>query len=84
MLEWKLERAMRIELTLPAWKAGVLPLNYARVILLNQLAPLFLKTFGRRGPVYHKNIQKKGEKASVLPLNYSRILILGISLSRLL
>ena len=25
------ERAMRIELTLPAWKAGVLPLNYARV-----------------------------------------------------
>jgi hypothetical protein len=28
-----MERAMRIELTLPAWKAGVLPLNYARKIL---------------------------------------------------
>ena len=26
----KLERMMRIELTLPAWKAGVLPLNYIR------------------------------------------------------
>lgn len=26
-----LERVMRIELTQPAWKAGVLPLNYTRV-----------------------------------------------------
>ena len=26
----KMERMMRIELTLPAWKAGVLPLNYIR------------------------------------------------------
>ena len=24
---------MRIELTLPAWKAGVLPLNYAREVI---------------------------------------------------
>ena len=30
----RLERAMRIELTLPAWKAGVLPLNYARVSIV--------------------------------------------------
>ena len=28
----KIERVMRIELTYPAWKAGVLPLNYTRVI----------------------------------------------------
>ena len=26
----EMERMMRIELTLPAWKAGVLPLNYIR------------------------------------------------------
>ena len=25
------ERVMRIELTRPAWKAGVLPLNYTRI-----------------------------------------------------
>ncbi len=30
ILEQKLERAMRIELTWPAWKAGALPLSYAR------------------------------------------------------
>ena len=28
----KLERMMRIELTLSAWKAEVLPLNYIRII----------------------------------------------------
>ena len=28
----KIKRVMRIELTYPAWKAGVLPLNYTRVI----------------------------------------------------
>ena len=28
----KIERVMRIELTYPAWKAGVLPLNYTRII----------------------------------------------------
>ena len=28
----KRKRVMRIELTYPAWKAGVLPLNYTRVI----------------------------------------------------
>ena len=26
-----MERVMRIELTRPAWKAGVLPLNYTRL-----------------------------------------------------
>ena len=31
MFEEKLERAMRIELTWPAWKAGALPLSYARL-----------------------------------------------------
>ena len=30
VVQKKLERMMRIELTLPAWKAGVLPLNYIR------------------------------------------------------
>ena len=30
MVIWGLERVMRIELTHPAWKAGVLPLNYTR------------------------------------------------------
>ena len=31
ILEANLERAMGIEPTLPAWEAGVLPLNYARI-----------------------------------------------------
>ena len=30
--EKEVERVMRIELTRPAWKAGVLPLNYTRSI----------------------------------------------------
>ena len=33
LLARKLERAMGIEPTYPAWKAGVLPLNYTRVYI---------------------------------------------------
>ncbi len=32
-----MERAMGIEPTLPAWKAGVLPLNYARMFYVSSL-----------------------------------------------
>ena len=32
------ERVMRIELTLPAWEAGVLPLNYTRLKELKKLS----------------------------------------------
>jgi hypothetical protein len=32
LLDKKIERVMGIEPTYPAWKAGVLPLNYTRVI----------------------------------------------------
>ena len=39
----KMERMMRIELTLSAWKAEVLPLNYTRVI---KEALRFLFLFG--------------------------------------
>lgn len=40
-----LERAMRIELTWPAWKAGALPLSYARSAIL-----LYLGTMDRGNP----------------------------------
>ena len=32
-----LERVMGIEPTLPAWKAGILPLNYTRVLTVNNV-----------------------------------------------
>ena len=50
--ETSLERVMRIELTQPAWKAGILPLNYTRIYLTrilyekkSQLSIVFLKFF---------------------------------------
>lgn len=33
-LNKKMERVMGIEPTQPAWKAGILPLNYTRIFLL--------------------------------------------------
>ena len=54
------ERMMRIELTLPAWKAGVLPLNYIRI-----------KWSGRRD----SNSRPSPWQGDALPLSHFRICI---------
>ena len=43
-----LERVMGIEPTRPAWKAGILPLNYTRIVSSHYMIPqnfLFVNTF---------------------------------------
>ena len=56
-----LERVMGIEPTLPAWKAGVLPLNYTRILVVE--AP----------PRFELGI--KVLQTSALPLGYGAISI---------
>ena len=64
----QLMRVARIELASPTWKAGILPLNYTRIIyiLMNALCINGIS----------KNIVAKllvfREKTLILPLNYSR------------
>ncbi len=36
---------MGIEPTYPAWKAGVLPLNYTRILMRNAVSQMSLQTF---------------------------------------
>ena len=76
-----MERAMRIELTLPAWKAGVLPLNYARVLTpLKSACPAFSIIIVVGGisfaihEYFYLSLSCSLKKASVLPLNYSRVI----------
>ena len=57
----KMERMMRIELTLPAWKAGVLPLNYIRVMERKTRFELATLALARRcstpEPLPHKLVE---------------------------
>ena len=68
------ERAMGIEPTYQAWKASVLPLNYARIHHLAKFAggnrPLFQRPLA--GAVVASEPTYQAWKASVLPLNYAR------------
>ena len=36
LIRWNVERVMGIGPTRPAWKAGILPLNYTRIITLHR------------------------------------------------
>ena len=61
----KMERMMRIELTLSAWKAEVLPLNYIRIMWS-----------GRRD----SNSRPSPWQGDALPLSHFRILFIPIKL----
>src|SRR3972149_303191 len=42
ILDFKVERAKGIEPSYPAWEAGILPLNYARIIFIRYVTSTFL------------------------------------------
>ena len=64
-----LERVMGIEPTQPAWKAGILPLNYTRTKAFPR-APGFGKKLERVAGIEPTS---PAGKAGVLALNYARI-----------
>lgn len=69
----KLERVMGIEPTQPAWKAGILPLNYTRTKAFPR-APGFGKKMERVAGIEPTS---PAGKAGVLALNYARISTIG-------
>ena len=66
----KIERVMGIEPTYPAWKAGVLPLNYTRIIIFYYEAEAFRKCLVPESNQRHKDFQ-----SSALPTELTRLVV---------